>query len=263
MKGRLRDVAAKYGEAASAYERYWAPVLETFSAPLIDAMPLRPGARLLDVGAGVGTIARLLERTHSIEPYGVDLTHEMLARATGVQRAVGDIMRMPFAQRAFDAAICTFVLQHIPSAVKVMRELARVLRRGAHVGTATWSAAADESGGPYDILTALLDDAGAPPFVQTLKTYHSRVDAPPKLRRAARTAGLTVVRAWEQRVAYPWTPETFLGWATTAGWYRRRFEGLDDGTRTKVVDEARARIGALSSEEMTYRPRVVYMIARA
>ena len=89
------------------------------------------GARsVLDAGVGTGRFARpLLEAGFQV--CGVDLSRGMLARARakGLPRLVrGTLLRLPFRDRTFDAALVVHVLQLVPDPFPVLRELSRVSR---------------------------------------------------------------------------------------------------------------------------------------
>lgn len=106
---------------------------------------IRPGAfdvrgrkRLLDAACGNGRYSRNLLK-HA-DPDAVltsfDLSHAMLKRARArvksprVSHAVADLTRLPYADCAFDAIVCGWVLEHLPDAKMGLRELARVLAPG-------------------------------------------------------------------------------------------------------------------------------------
>jgi hypothetical protein len=47
-----------------------------------------------------------------------------------VTHAVADLTRLPYADGAFDAVVCGWVLEHLPDPAPGLRELARVLQPG-------------------------------------------------------------------------------------------------------------------------------------
>jgi ubiquinone/menaquinone biosynthesis C-methylase UbiE len=47
-----------------------------------------------------------------------------------VSHAVADLTRLPYADAAFDAVVCGWVLEHLPDPRPGLRELTRVLRPG-------------------------------------------------------------------------------------------------------------------------------------
>ncbi len=91
------------------------------------------GSRLLEVGIGTGRIALPLARHVGLYT-GVDLARAMLgelvrkASDVRVRPVRADATRLPFASRAFDAAIGVHVFHLIPGWRSVLKELARVLR---------------------------------------------------------------------------------------------------------------------------------------
>ena len=144
--------------AKSAVRRYFdrevAGYLDAYSTPrtgdsrqdvflerrdlVLELTPLA-AARVLDIGAGPGVFTGLLlERGASC--WVVDLSYEMVATARryvgAAPRAcfmVGDLDRLPFADGAFDAALCVGVLQYLPSLEFAFAELARVVAPGGAV----------------------------------------------------------------------------------------------------------------------------------
>jgi len=94
------------------------------------------GARVVDVGCGDGRhVAEAARR--GARAVGVDYDADELARARArgqglrIDFVVADAARLPFRDAAFDAAICTETLEHLPDDRAAMRELARVLRDDA------------------------------------------------------------------------------------------------------------------------------------
>jgi len=100
---------------------------------------LSPGAALLDVGCGPGTItADLAERVAPGPVVGVDAAPGVLAEAAGRSATGGgrfavcaaDAYDLPFADGAFDVVHAHQVLQHLARPVTALVEMGRVLRRG-------------------------------------------------------------------------------------------------------------------------------------
>jgi ubiquinone/menaquinone biosynthesis C-methylase UbiE len=102
--------------------------------------------RILDVGAGGADIARVIagwarRRSRSALVVAADLSHEILSiaarhrRSRGLRFAVGDALRLPFADGQFDVAVSSLMLHHLrPSAaVAALREMRRVARLGVVV----------------------------------------------------------------------------------------------------------------------------------
>src|SRR5712692_2890501 len=95
------------------------------------------GARLLEVGCGMGT--DLLQFAHGgAKVTGIDLTprsveisrkHLALYKETG-DFAIADCEKLPFADESFDAAYSNGVLHHTPDTAGAVGEIHRVLRPG-------------------------------------------------------------------------------------------------------------------------------------
>lgn len=102
---------------------------------------LRPDDRVLDVGAGPGTItADLAERVAHLTATEVGEQELALSRETVTARAlahvdysVEDVHALSFPDASYDVAHAHQVLQHVADPVQALRELARVTRPGGLV----------------------------------------------------------------------------------------------------------------------------------
>jgi len=95
-----------------------------------------PAAGLwLDIGCGAGTYSRWLHE-RGLRVVGLDYSQPTLLKARAripgeIALVAGDAMRLPFADRTFDGALCFGVLQAVSDSAPVVREIARVLMPGA------------------------------------------------------------------------------------------------------------------------------------
>ncbi|GAA2007205.1 methyltransferase domain-containing protein [Microbacterium ulmi] len=104
---------------------------------------LRPGLRVLDVGAGPGTITIDLARLVAPgEVRGVDAAHDVVAKAAALAAergipnltfAVDDAYALDAPDGAFDVVHAHQVLQHLARPVDALREFRRVLAPGGVV----------------------------------------------------------------------------------------------------------------------------------
>ncbi|MBO1413383.1 methyltransferase domain-containing protein [Streptomyces sp. FH025] len=110
---------------------------------MTERLRIGSGARVLDVGCGVGAPAVRIARLKGAEVTGISVSREQvdraeaLARATALQGRVtfrrADAMRLPFADDSFDAVLAIESMPHMPDREQVLRETARVLRPGGRV----------------------------------------------------------------------------------------------------------------------------------
>ncbi|WP_305787750.1 demethylmenaquinone methyltransferase [Symbioplanes lichenis] len=100
------------------------------------ALGLRPGERVLDVGAGTGVSTEELSLSGAFA-VGADLSTGMLragrARGRAVPLVAGDALKLPFADDAFDAVTISFALRNVVDTEAALRELARVTRPGGRL----------------------------------------------------------------------------------------------------------------------------------
>ncbi len=108
----------------------------------IEALQLKPGARVLDIGAGPGYVS--LELAERVGPDGliwaVDRSAEALAYLAALQRkravkqiqcVVADATTWDPAGTNADAAIVTMVLHHADDPLEMLTNLGRILPTGA------------------------------------------------------------------------------------------------------------------------------------
>src|SRR5260221_6370041 len=102
-----------------------------------------PGARVLDVGSGLGGPARYLAQVHGCRVSGIDATAEFVAVATELARRTGLADRvdfrhaaapaLPFPDARFDLAWTQNVAMNIADRPRFYAELARVLKPGGRL----------------------------------------------------------------------------------------------------------------------------------
>ncbi|MBD2759510.1 class I SAM-dependent methyltransferase [Yimella sp. cx-573] len=128
-----------HGHAASVLRSHSSRTVDNSAAYL--APHLDPSARLLDIGAGPGTIT--LDFAVRVEQVTAsEITEDVLALARGlaaergatnVDFAVEDVHQLSFADASFDITHAHQVLQHVADPVAALREMRRVTRPGGIV----------------------------------------------------------------------------------------------------------------------------------
>ena len=107
-----------------------------FSAPrLLEGITVPEGGQLLDLGTGVGAMARELKRRFpDARLTGLDLSFDQLTAASRrrdiAHYACGDAAALPFRDRTFDVVHASWFLEHVPDPLRTLREARRVLKPG-------------------------------------------------------------------------------------------------------------------------------------
>ena len=141
----LTDRVARRPAGSRAREVYGAEDIHDFARrAILDALALKPGDRLLDVGCGGGLLLRDA-RSSGASVAGLDHSEEMVLlareRAPGATVILGAAEQLPFEDDSFTAIAMSIVLLFLPHPVAVSCECHRVLAPGGRIAVYTSSPA--------------------------------------------------------------------------------------------------------------------------
>ncbi|WP_300454560.1 methyltransferase domain-containing protein [Accumulibacter sp.] len=145
-----RQALQQYEERADAYDRYLPLTFSTYGEDeqtvrnaMVDKLELRPGAIVLETGAGTGRDSEIIARRLGAEGrlYIQDLAPSFLAKnierlrgvATRVEPALANGYYLPFAENSFDACFHFGGINAFGDIRRAFAEMARVTKPGGKV----------------------------------------------------------------------------------------------------------------------------------
>ena len=133
---QIEATKAAYRRYAGVYDAIFGPVLHPGRKAVIQALDLRPGDRVLEVGVGTGLSLPLYPA--SVKVTGIDVSAEMLERArqrvakrriTNVEALLEmDAEQTTFAPASFDKIVAMYVMPVVARPARVLEELHRVCK---------------------------------------------------------------------------------------------------------------------------------------
>jgi ubiquinone/menaquinone biosynthesis C-methylase UbiE len=126
------ETAYIHGTTASEQARL-ALLNRLTNRPFIEFLELEERAAVLEVGSGLGILAReVAERVPLGEVCGVEYSATQLAQARSPNANLhfiqADAHALPFADERFDTVYCRYLLEHVADPAHVLGEMRRVLR---------------------------------------------------------------------------------------------------------------------------------------
>jgi len=211
---RLRAFERQGHDAlAKSYHAFFSAVTALATNPLLDAVRLRPGTRLLDVASGPGALtAEAASRgAYSV---GVDLSPRMIELAQRLYPALefreADVEHLPFPDHAFDAVVCAFGVGHFPQPELALAECIRTLSPGGCIAFAWWDDPARQRiQGIFREAIAEIGVSVPPDVPQGHNVF--RFSDPGEFLRLLEGAGLTEVAVREHTATY-FVPDTETLW---------------------------------------------------
>jgi SAM-dependent methyltransferase len=185
-------------EVARPYRDAFSSLTVQSVAPLLDAIAVAPGLRLLDVACGPGDAAAAAA-LRGARVTGTDFAAAMVEQASrlhpGLTFQTGDAEALPFEDAGFDAVIINFGVLHFSDPDRAIAEAHRVLVPGGRFAFTVW--APPEKCEGFAIMLQAIEKHGrmdvplpeGPPFF--------RFADPDECRRVLGAAGFTRVMVRE------------------------------------------------------------------
>ena len=129
-------------QVTGLYDKSWANLTRQFIEPILDAVGIYAGMKVLDVACGPGYVSNAIQSRLAI-PTGVDFSSSMIQLARefypGIEFVEGDAQALSFPDNKFDAVIMNFGMLHLAKPELGMAEARRVLKTGGRFGFTVWA----------------------------------------------------------------------------------------------------------------------------
>jgi O-methyltransferase/aklanonic acid methyltransferase len=244
-----QNIEQAFDDSAATYDRVGPAIYEPFAQRLVDWLPLKPGATMLDVATGAGAVllpaARLLGPEGRV--VGIDLSDglirqaEALARAedlTNVELRKMDAEHLEFRDQSFDFVTCAFSLYFFPNMETALHEMHRVCKPRGWLGLTAF----DRTPPPFDPLF--------PMAIQQFGAYQGRVWMPPhgmsfapeELQDFLKRHGWQSIETHSEKVTFSYTSEEDI-WAFLP--LQFALMDADEAARAQFKEEFLARLRPL------------------
>jgi SAM-dependent methyltransferase len=131
--------------------------------PLLDAVRVKSGTKLLDLATGPGYVAAAATK-RGATVLGVDFSSGMIEQARqlhpGIEFREGDAERLPVGNGLFDSAVISFGILHFAQPELALCEAWRVIRAGGYFAFTAWAPPAETIG--FDIVLRAVEAHGEP-----------------------------------------------------------------------------------------------------
>lgn len=140
---------AGWEAVAHRYHHHFARLTAQTTGPLLEAVGVGDGMRVLDVATGPGYAAAAAS-LRGADAVGVDFAAAQVALARAQYPTLefhhGDAEALPFPDESFDAVVSNFGMLHFARPERMLAEAHRVLRQGGRVAFTVWAKPEDAKG---------------------------------------------------------------------------------------------------------------------
>jgi ubiquinone/menaquinone biosynthesis C-methylase UbiE len=135
MSKKVKDFS--FDKRAAKYDERAGRMSGRFYRLLLEQVALFPGARVLDVGCGTGTVLRRMADVCEIDGYGIDAAENMIAEARqkcpDMSIQIARCEAMPFENQYFDVITTCMAYHHFADRTGFAKEAARLLKPGGRL----------------------------------------------------------------------------------------------------------------------------------
>jgi ubiquinone/menaquinone biosynthesis C-methylase UbiE len=140
--GSFKDMEKTgWSRQAENYDGHLGNISRGAIGPMLDAVGITPGARLLEVACGPGYGSGMAAEK-GVEAIGIDFAPTMVEEARrkfpGAEFREWDAEALEFEDAGFDAVICPLGMLHFPNPQKAISEAFRVLKPGGRYAFTVW-----------------------------------------------------------------------------------------------------------------------------
>ncbi len=119
--GKKQRIMRDYNQTASYYDKRYQKI-QFLKFSVLDNLEAK--SPILDLGCGTGMLASYLKK----KLIGIDLSFEMCKLAKQEKVVCGDVDFLPFKDKIFSSVLSFTVLQNLPKADLVIKEIKRVAK---------------------------------------------------------------------------------------------------------------------------------------
>lgn len=232
-------------KVSQQYHSAFADLTSQATGPLLDAVEVKAGMRLLDVATGPGYVAGVAAQ-RGANVIGIDFSTAMIAQArqhySMVDFREGDAEDLPFADGSFDAVVMNFGLLHLGRPERALTEGHRVLRPGGRFAFTVWAKPEEAVG--FGIVLDAIQTHGKLVVGLPQGPHFFRFSDSDECHRTLLEAGFvspfvtTVSQTWRLRTSDVLFESMFEATVRTAGLLRAQSAEASDAIRTAIRQSA-------------------------